>query len=201
MSTTLHATIQSMKSIIFLLLVLTFTSTTSVSVKANTNDQNTFSYRVENYKKRFPTNLNEEELKIIIDKCDSVKSKFVKIRDSVNATTLKREDTYGDVERRLSAIQSRFDKQGIDSSVIDLMLASYRIEVSNFKNSADEYQTILNDIVAIDCISDPSALKSAVTSARFARDSTKTAVTKVKEAYNVQVVTGFDLLNKQLLER
>lgn len=169
--------------------------------RANIDAQTAFNGRVENYKKKFPNILSDEEKTFITQNCETTKDKIIKVRDSVNATTLNREDNYGDIERRLSAIQSRFSKQGIDTSSIDLMLASYRIEVSNYKKFADEYQVILNDLVAIDCKLDPMGYKSALLSARSSRELVKTSLEKIKSVYNSQVASGFNLLAKQLYER
>ena len=138
---------------------------------------------------------------MLSERCSVIQKKVIEARDIVNATIISRETAYGNIERKLSAVQSRLSGQGIDTSVIDLMLASYRIEVSNFKTSADHYGAVLNDASALDCQSKPQAFKSTILAIRDKRLQPISSMKKIRDLYNESFANGFELLGKQLYEK
>lgn len=170
-------------------------------LKAETDAQVAFSKRIGEYQNDYPITLTTEDAQLISDGCDVIKQKVVEARNHINNVTINRENIYGNIERRLAAVQNRLSLQRLDTSAIDLSLASYRIEVSNFKNSADKYANILNDAISIDCKTNPSAFKSAILAARDARQYPVNAMERVRDVYNSTILNGFKILENQLSEK
>lgn len=167
-------------------------------LRAESDIQSSLAKRIEGYKNSYPVNLATEDEQIIADGCDVIKQKLVNARSRVNSTTTNRENVYGNIERRLAAVQNRLSLQRLDTSVVDLSLASYRIEVTNFKNSADKYLSILDDAILIDCKTDPSAFKSTIIAAREARQLPVNAMKRLRDVYNSTLMAGFKILENQL---
>lgn len=168
-----------------------------ISTAQSTIDVNSLN-RISDYSKNFPAELLPEDLAILIDRCPTIQKKVVEARDRVNLSISQREEAYGSIENKLSSIQSRLSGQGLDTSVIDLMLASYRIEVSNFKLNAERYSTILTDASTLDCKNNPSGFKSSILAARASRILTVETMVKIRQLYKSSFVSGFELLDKQL---
>lgn len=165
---------------------------------ANTDAKNAYEIRLNEYKQSNPVQLSTEESQIIIDGCDVIKQKIVEARDRVGNTNNNREEVYSDIEKKLSAIQIRMSKQGIDTSVIDLLLANYRIEFNNFKATSEKYLLVLSDTALIDCKSQPELFKSAVLTARQTREQPAEALKRIRNLYNNSFVSSFELLERQL---
>jgi len=157
--------------------------------------------RLSEYEKLFPVTLTQEETQDVSERCPIVQKKLLEAKNRVDESILSREATYGNIEKKLASIQSRLAIQHLDTSVIDLMLASYRIEVSNFKLSAEGYSTILTDSSIIDCQNNPGLFKSSILAARDARSKTLKSVMSIRDLYKSSLLDGFELLEKQIYER
>jgi hypothetical protein len=183
-------------SILFLIFVIG--SVLSGTVIANTDAKNAYETRLNDYNQSNPVQLSPEESQIIIDGCDVIKQNIVEARDRVSNTNNNRAEVYSDIEKKLSAIQIRMSKQGIDTSVIDLLLANYRIEFNNFKATSEKYLLVLSDTALIDCKSQPDLFKSAVLTARQTREQLAEALKRIRNLYDNSFVSSFELLERQL---
>lgn len=189
-----------MKKTLFLLIVA-FISNFSFglyAVKAEEDSATQLEKRISIYEKDYPVILTPEESQLLLDNCVLMQQKLAKARDSIDETIVSRESSYGYIERRLSSIQSRLSGQGIDTSIIDLMLANYRVEVNNFKNSATLYRTTVNDAIRIDCVNRPKSFKSAILAARSDRLLTVKSMKSIRELYTSSITDGFKLLESQI---
>lgn len=191
------------KKIFILISTTTFlTSIYSFTIaKAVTESEAEFTGRIAVYQKEYPVTLSSEEAQLLAERCILIQNKVIEARDIVNTTIVSREATYGNIERKLAAIQSRLNGQGLDTSVIDLLLASYRIEVSNFKTSAERYESYLNDASAIDCQNNPSAFKSTILAIRDKRQLPVNSMKRIRDLYNSSFANGFEILGNQLNEK
>jgi hypothetical protein len=168
---------------------------------AATESEAEFANRIAIYEKEYPVSLTQEENQLLVERCALIQNKIIEARDIVNETIVSREASYGNIERKLAAIQSRLSGQGLDTSVIDLMLASYRIEVSNFKTSAERYGSTLNDASAINCQKNPVAFKSTVLAIRDKRQLPVNSMKRIRDLYTSSFMSGFEILGNQLNEK
>lgn len=156
--------------------------------------------RVLSYSKKFPVSLSDEESSLLSERCTLIQGKLKDAIASVDQSTTTRESSYEFIESKLYSIQSRFSNQQFDTSIIDLMLASYRLEISNFKIQALTYRNILDDAVEQDCAENPDEFKSTVLAAREARESVQASMLKIRELYKSSITSGFNLLADQVSE-
>lgn len=185
---------------VFLVLFTTFFVYQNVLFAQSTLDIAS-SKRLSEYEKMYPVTLTQEEAQDVTERCLTVQKKILEAKSRVDDSIISREASYGNIEKKLASIQSRLAKQHLDTSVIDLMLASYRIEVSNFKLNAESYSTVLTDASTIDCQNNPSLFKASILAAREARSKTVQSVKDIRDLYGSSLLDGFKLLETQLYER
>ena len=164
------------------------------------SDQTQLTNRVSEYSKKFPVSLSAEQSSLLSERCTLIQSILSDAIASVDKSTSTRESSYEFVESKLYSIQSRFSKQQFDTSIIDLMLASYRLEISNFKIQALTYRNILNDAVGQDCVASPDKFESTILAAREARESVQESMLKIRKLYESSISSGFNLLTNQMAE-
>jgi hypothetical protein len=183
---------------IFIVSMATALGSLYLPVKAEEDVAAQLDKRVASYSKEYPVNLTSDESQLLKENCLVIQQKLIKTRDNIDETIVSREASYGYIERRLSSIQSRLTTQGIDTSIIDLMLASYRVEVNNFKNSAEAYRLTISDAIVLDCINKPGEFKSTILTARSNRLLTVKAMQSIRELYTSSITNGFKLLETQI---
>lgn len=164
------------------------------------SNQNQLTSRVLAYSKKFPVSLSSEESSLLSERCTLIQSKLKDAITSVDQSTATRESSYEFIESKLYSIQSRFSNQQLDTSIIDLMLASYRLEISNFKIQALTYRNILDDAVEQDCAESPDKFKSTILAAREARELVQESMIKIRALYNSSISSGFKSLTDQMTE-
>lgn len=156
--------------------------------------------RISEYSKRFPVSLSDDERNLLSERCALIQDRLADAITSVKQSTINRESSYSFIENRLYSIQGRFSNQQLDTSIIDLMLADYRFEVSNFKIQALTYSNILNDAVDQDCRVSPEKFKSTILAARASRESLRVSMLKIRELYYSSITNGFKSLESQIKE-
>lgn len=156
--------------------------------------------RISEYSKRFPVSLSDDERNLLSERCALIQDRLADAITSVKQSTINRESSYSFIENRLYSIQGRFSNQQLDTSIIDLMLADYRFEVSNFKIQALTYSNIINDAVDQDCRVSPEKFKSTILAARASRESLRASMLKIRELYYSSITNGFKSLESQIKE-
>ena len=198
-----RATISIMKRYIYIILAIAipaYTLMVTGNVHAQSGIESLSAKRSAMYGINFPVSLSVEDTQLLSERCPVIQKKVTEASDRVGATIESREATYGNIEKKLAAIQSRLSLQRLDTSVIDLVLANFRIEVSYFKTSAENYKSVLDDAAMLDCQNNPALFKSAILAARDARLQPVNAMKKIRDLYSSSMINGFELLLKQLYE-
>jgi hypothetical protein len=177
----------------------------SVSVTAQTANESTSSVvdtsqnaRLQDNQQRYPTTLDDEEKARLQSICISVQEKIIVVRDRFLTAEEKREDTYNRIDIRLSALQKRLEAQNIDTSIVDLLLASYRKETAAFKAFAAEHQVNLNDTISMNCVEKPDVFRSQLIATQTTQQKLFDEGVRLKSMLSADLISSMEALKTKL---
>lgn len=154
--------------------------------------------RIQVNQERYPANLSDEEKSRLQGVCIAAQEKIISVRDTFLTAEEKREEVYNRIDIRLSALQKRLEAQNIDTSIVDLLLATYRKETSAFKSYAAEHQVNLNDTISMNCTERPEAFRSQLVATRATQKKLSDEVTRLKSMLTADLIASMEALKLKL---
>lgn len=154
--------------------------------------------RLRENQQKYLNDVSDEEKTRLQSTCIPAQEKVIAVRDRFLTAEAKREEVYNRIDIRLSALQKRLEAQNIDSSIVDLLLATYRKETAAFKAYAAQHQVNLNDTISMDCVEQPDVFKSQLTATRETQKKVSEEVTRLRSMLTADLITSIEALKLKL---
>ncbi|MDQ3159127.1 MAG: hypothetical protein M3P98_03280 [bacterium] len=169
------------------LLSLESYNSSQTSAQSTINDQQ-LQDRIEKYKENLKEELTDERRQNIINKCDESQTKVAEFIIKIEKVKDNRKSRYMRVSEKLSGVVDKLDSDSIDPTELGNVVTDYELQSQQFNKNIDGFLTTLNDLIEINCSSDPLAYQAALSEARKEIADLKTQavdirsdLTKIKE--------------------
>lgn len=156
--------------------------------------------RIENARSTYPQQLSDDQKAILSTRCTTAQERLRVIAGRLDEREAAIEDVYRLIDRQLAAIQKRLDVHEMDTSIIDLLLISYRRETNSLEEHLNDYKVALGDTISINCSSDPAAFKSLLESTRVSRKNFTDAISAISDTLHTEMKSSFDAIEERLAE-
>ncbi len=137
--------------------------------------------RVTQYKTKQAVKLTAAEETKLKGACKAAQAKVTTLAASVDGKNTVREEIYGDVVKQLSTITARIKDADVDTKDLDAVNTELNKKIDQYKADATAFKTELADISEVDCVTDPTAFKAALLTARANRATLVTDATAIRE--------------------
>ncbi len=122
--------------------------------------------RVKSYKEKASTKLAEAQSKRLKTRCKAAQGKVTSLRARVNNVVTNRKKVYQEVGDKLDTLLAKLVAAELDTTKLETARADMRAELVTLTESLNAYDTVLTDLMAMDCEADPDTFQSALLSAR-----------------------------------
>jgi len=161
--------------------------TTSNAETARQGLGDTREKRVEAYKDKLRTNLNQSEQNKLKATCASAQGNIKSLTSRINNFSSKRATVFENLKTKMTNLLTRLETSGVDTSSLLAPLTGLQTQVQDFSTDLDDYQIILTDLSEMDCTADPTAFKAALEEAREKRVELKQQTDTIK-AYFAETI-------------
>ena len=169
---------------------------TTTTAQSYTADARTA--RISELRQKFRISLSEKEKEIVSARCQEAQKNLQKIRTNVDVTHTKRSNAYASAISLLTSLSALFQKAQIDSSNLDLLIVSYQQKKSLFEDSIIQYETHLDDTIALECTTQPEDFRASLEGVREARKNVVTISADIQETTRASLKTTLDSLRLRL---
>lgn len=147
-------------------------STTDASASAEPKDRSSGrEARISAYKEKVATKLAESKAKRISTRCVAAQTKITSLRERISAAVVKRQEAYDKIGEKLDALTAKLVAAGVDTAPLETAREDVRADLAVLAESMASYDTVLADLIAFDCASDPQTFYTALESARETQKS------------------------------
>ncbi|GAC1387434.1 MAG: hypothetical protein NVS1B7_1160 [Candidatus Saccharimonadales bacterium] len=102
--------------------------------------------------------------------CRDAQGKAAATKAKIKSLTVSRTENYVTIIRKLTELENNLHARLFDTSVLRSEIANLQSQVSTFNTDIASYKVAVDDVVIMDCMSDPTAFKVSLDVARSARD-------------------------------
>jgi hypothetical protein len=149
--------------------------TSNVSTKPTALQQ-----RVSQRKSSLNTQLTSLQAQILTSKCSPAQDILSKVKSKDNTTAEKRKQTYTELSAKVSSVTDILQKKGIDTTALKNAKDEYNSAANQYLIDSDSYKTAIEDVVSIDCKSDPAGFEATLVSSRQLRAKLATDSSQIK---------------------
>ncbi len=185
--------------ILFLAMMLIFPSFGRAEDSASVDA--TRAARVEQTKLAYPIRLSDQEKTTLANHCKKAQVNLSKIKIRLEARESIISTKYNLIDLHITAVQKRLASEGVDTSIIDLLLTSFQRLSMEHQQAFVSYQLALDDATAIDCAADPQTFKALIEDVRTKRQEFVSSINAVKDFSGADLKTSFDALRTRLNSR
>ncbi len=169
------------------------------------SSQKTLEQRVADYKANFKQSLSKAQQTTLKAKCKASQGLVSSLSGRVKGIETSRGEVYKHVTDKLASLQVKLQNKDVDTTELQAGIATLQTKISTYKTDLDAYKQDLADLSAMDCVSDPTAFKSALEATRAARlkvatdstdihtyvkDTIKPMLAKIREGLNKTETNG-----------
>lgn len=147
--------------------------------------------RIEERKIQFQTQVSQANTGLISERCEAAQVKLGTIRTQSSEITRSQLNKYETIIARLTALQSKFEKQGVQTENLTVAIDKLKLKSNQINTSLSTYLTGLDDTRNIDCATDPAGFIVSLAAARESLDAAKVHHEDFKE--QIQNITKFIL--------
>lgn len=151
------------------------------------------SKRIDAYKKKMTEKLTQAQQKKLTSVCKSSQGKVTSFQDNLKSAVEKRQGHYKTINSKLQELETKLEAASIDTTELKSVMAEIDTKAAAIAQAAADYETALSDLSSMDCTTDPTGFKAALSAAREKRAAVLTQVQALKEYVNSTVK---DLLKK-----
>lgn len=144
-----------------LIITLSFFNLTSYAVAQYSDASTLFredarAARLNSLSEQFDISLSDEDRALISLRCTTAQSALTKIRDRAKVVRESRTSTYASVVSGLTILKAIFERDQLDSSMLDLLIVSYQQKTTTFNGELEGFIVALNDAIEINCTQNPN---------------------------------------------
>lgn len=122
--------------------------------------------RISAYKEKIASKMAESKSKRISSRCEAAQEKITALRTRVNEAVTKRQQKYDLIAEKLDELTAKLIEAGVDTSPLETAREDVRADLAVLAESMASYDTVLADLIEMDCASDPQTFNAALESAR-----------------------------------
>ena len=118
--------------------------------------------------------------------------------NNLKSAVSKRQGNYKTVSSKLQELEVKLEAASIDTTNLKAAIAEVDAKAAAIAQAATDYQTALTDLASMDCVTDPTGFKAALSAAREKRAVVLADVQALKDYINANVKELLKTLRGQL---
>lgn len=143
--------------------------------------------------------LDEVSRNNIIAKCQNAQEILKGLQNQSEASVIKRENVYNNIQKEVRVIKIRMARQGSDASEADLFLGRMQEALDQFTLAADKYGTALDDSIKVDCQAQPEFFMASLILMRGSRSELNNLANRLHTIVRNSINDTFTPLKKRLI--
>ncbi len=174
---------------------------TTTKTEAQTDDSTDSTQRdkrIDLYKKQFSEKLTQAQQKKLGTACKSAQGKVTNYHNNLKSAVQKRSGHYETITGKLEELKTKLEAASIDTAELETVMTEIDAKVAAITQAATDYDTALSDLVAMDCATDPTGFKAALSVAREKRAAVLSEIQALKDYVNSTVKTLLKSLREQI---
>lgn len=137
--------------------------------------------RIAQYKTKQAITLGSAEATKLKGACKAAQAKAKSLALKAAYSTVAREKVYSDITSQLKTITARIKDADIDTKDLQEVSVELAKRIAQYKTDYASYGTSVADISEVDCVTDPTAFKVALLTARTNRATVVADTTAIRE--------------------
>ena len=146
--------------------------------------QSTLQTRVEAYKAKLGTAPSQAELNKLKLRCSVAQTVFKNLQGRVETVNETRVNVYKNIGTSLTDLQTALKAKSINTAKLDEQMKDLDAKSTAFKTDMAAYVQAVTDSAAIDCATDPLALKASLQESRILHDKLVVEVADIRTTVN-----------------
>lgn len=143
--------------------------------------------RIGEYKKRFSEKLTQAQQKKITNVCKASQGKVTSASNNLKNAVERRKGHYQTISTKIDDLIVKLEAASIEATELKAAKTEIDAKAAKIAQAATEYETALSDLSTMDCATDPTGFKAALTVAREKRAALLSEVQALKEYVNTTV--------------
>lgn len=147
----------------------TTTNTSAQTTTETPKTETTLAQRLEARKTALKTKLDATTKKRIETKCKPAQALVTAAQKKATTAGDNRVKIYGEISTKVDALITKLKTAGADTTELESLQTQLKTKITTFTTDAASYKQSLEDLAALDCVSDPTAFKATLETARTQR--------------------------------
>ncbi len=160
--------------------------------------EKTLQERLEQRKAKLAERLTAADSTRLKSRCKAAQAILEGVMTRIDTIKEKRGEVYSSLQERLDTLAANLESQGVDTTVLKTQLAELDTKIDSFQSDLDAFGLAVNDMVAMDCESDPEAFKAALETARELRQTVATGAADIRTYLTDTVKPTLQEIKRQL---
>lgn len=140
--------------------------------------------RITEYKKELSEKVTETDKTRIAARCEAAQGVIKGKTTSNNAVTTARTKAYSKIVAKLKTLSTTLAAKNVDVTTLNQDIASLQTKITAFITANNAYQLALSDLGMLDCKTDPTAFKAALSATRTQQTAVSAAAKAVRAYVN-----------------
>lgn len=171
-------------------------STTSTTQTAQQKQQ--LEDRIKSRISSLKITINNAQKAKIAERCTAAQNKLDALKKKLNNAHSNRTQAYSGVSTRLTALSEKLKAQGIDTTTLDTDIKALNTKVETFNTDLAAYTQAIEDAIAVDCKTDPTAFQASLEAARKQLDVVRTDAQAITDYVKNTIKPLLETLRQQL---
>ncbi len=165
------------------------TSTTQSSDDAPLTEQQKteLTKRLSDRKTELKTKLSALESTKIKSKCTTSQGVISSLGQRVKGIETSHTEVYGNLVDRLTKLSTKLKDKGVDTTTLNSEITTLKAKIATFTTDLTAYKQTVKDLKTMDCVSDPTAFKASLETARTAREKVSKDATDIRTYLTVTI--------------
>lgn len=176
----------------------TESQTTMRATTESSGDTAELKKRLEERKARLKTKLTILEQNRLQNRCQNSQGKFSSLNGRIKGIETSRTQVYGALIDRLTALESRLETHGADTTKLQADIDALKAKIETFNTDLAAYKQTVADLAAMDCKADPAGFKASLETARAALQKVKQDAADIRTYVNETVKVTLKDIRSQL---
>jgi small-conductance mechanosensitive channel len=150
-------------------LAVASSSNNSASTQTDSGQINDLSSRVALRKTTYSVNLSKTQLAVLTSRCQPAQVKLKSIQDKDTMMATSRHDAYAELSTQLNKLIDNLEQQNTDDIELKSAAGKFNSAISKYTEDATSYKASLDDLMAMNCKTDPIGFEATLLNARELR--------------------------------
>jgi hypothetical protein len=173
----------------------TDSSTSPLIPPADPEQSTTLQERMAQRKSALKIPLTTAQSQNIIKKCSTAQTVLQKVQATDKTKISNRTQIYTDLATHISTVITQLDSQHVDTTNLKLVQTKFNQSINQYLADSVTYKTTLDDIVAMNCKTDPTGFQTTLVNARQLRTKLSNEAAQIKSTVPTTTKAITDLKN------